>query len=180
MAIKISGTEVISDTKELSNIGSFDATTAKAAYQHMMTKDTLEVGEVERTLDSRELNAYAHNAYTTAVWGFVQSGTARFQAEVRQQAGGASGGMVLYRVRAGETTSVYSGVTSSTTQVTVSTDQAVLPGDYFYSNVTGSAVVQGKNTSYYLGYAQNVRLTLDTDSYYLPGTQEARCRMVAI
>ena len=179
MAIKISGTEVISDASELSNISSFDATTAKAAYQYMLTRDTLEVGDVARTLDSREVGT-SYNPSTTAIWGFAQKGTARFQAEVRSQSGGPAGGMRLYRIRAGETTSVFNGTTSSTTQVNVSSDQSVLPGDYFYAQVTGSAVTQGKNTSYYSGWAQNVRLTLDSDSYYLPTDSESRCRMVAV
>jgi hypothetical protein len=130
----------------------------------LLTDTTLEAGTTTRTIKTAEVTriGIGSSTQTFETWHFMQKGTVRFSFDVKTENAAVACGAILKRKRDGADTTVFSGTTTSTTYTTLTTDQSVLPGDFFYVYVTGGT--SGVN---YLGYVQNTALKTSSSTYYI-------------
>lgn len=159
------------NTKFMTPARTLAAINANANPYAVILNTTIAAGITTRTLKAAEHIRSGLGSYvsTYETWTFIQTGTARFSFEVKAQSGGV-GGAVLRRVRNGVDTTVFTATTTSTSYTTLTTDQSVLPGDFFYVYVTGSSVVVGKSTTNYIGYVRNTSLNTSSSTYYIQTT----------
>jgi hypothetical protein len=163
MAFKLSGTTLIDNSRNLSNIPAIDVQTAQAAFNSIVQKNTLEAGSTVRASRDTEVSKTSAGYVAHSNWAFVQRGEVRFSFEIRNSAtAGANIDCRITRTRNDSNTVVVTQTTTNTTYEAYTSDQTILPGDRFWFEVQG-----GFSRT---GFLRNVRIQTSANTYYIPAS----------
>lgn len=179
MAIKISNTTVIDNSRNLNNIAGADATTISnlgssmttGVIEGLMTTNTIAAGTVGRAQISSHSNQFnSSNNANGFDWAMMQKGTVRISYNVKPEQPGTTAHSWVMRWRRGAWTTLYQyNATNNASYSSNSVDVSVLPGDIVGFRIYGDNYSQGKNNVGSDAQATNIQLGTTSTTYYIPG-----------
>jgi hypothetical protein len=168
MAIKISGTDVIGNSRELLNISSLDDGSMQAVTKALITANTIASGTTIRAGRDTVISKLAPGFIEASRFGTLQKGVINFYFEgLTNNASGPATARIL-RFRDGSSSTILTQSLTSTSYVDYNTDQNVLPGDVYIYQIEGGSFVSGKSTINTTGSIRNMRVRTSSDTYYFP------------
>ena len=161
MAIKISGTDVIGNSRELLNITSTNGSTMEGIVKAIITRDTIASGTTIRAGRDTVISKLSTGYIEASRFGTIQRGVINFYFEgLNTDPSGTQAAARIRRLRNGSTTTILTQSLTSTSYVAYNTDQNVLPGDVFIYQIQGGSGATGR--------IRNMRLRTSAGTYYIP------------
>jgi hypothetical protein len=158
MAIKISGTDVIGNSRELVNITTIDSDTLLSISKGFMVANTIVSGTTIRAGRDTEISKANPGYIEASRFGTLQKGVINFYFEGLTTAGTSTARIL--RFRDGSSSTILTQSLTSTSYVDYNTDQNVLPGDIFIYQIEGGSGV--------IGRIRNMRVRTSSGTYYIP------------
>jgi hypothetical protein len=169
MAIKISGTDVIGNSRELLNITNLDTSSVQLVTKELITSNTIASGTTIRAGRDTVISKLSTGYIEASRFGVLQRGVINFYFEgLNTDTLGTQAAARIQRLRNGSTTTILTQSLTSTSYVAYNTDQNVLPGDVFIYQIQGGSYVSGKGTVTTTGRIRNMRIRTSTGTYYFP------------
>ena len=168
MAIKISGTNVIGNSRELLNISSLDDGSMQAVTKALITANTIASGTTIRAGREGVVSRLGTSFIEASRFGVLQKGSINLFFEGLINDSNGPGEARILRIRDGSTSTILTQSLTTTSYVSYNTNQNVLPGDVYIFQIRGgfiSAKIGGTNTQ---GSIRRMRVRTSSGTYYIP------------
>lgn len=171
MAIKISGTNVIGNSRELLNISSLDVGSMQAVTKALITANTIASGTTIRAGRDTVISRVGASFIEASRFGVLQKGVINFYFEGLTTSTSGAGAASILRARDGSSSTILTQSLTTTSYVAYNTDQNVRPGDIFIYQIRGGSFSSGgKNNTVTdtTGRIRHMRVRTSSGTYYIP------------
>lgn len=176
MAIKVSGTNIMSNARKLQNVASMSQSTRYAFWGNRGLQQGLVWDDgTGRTHHFYDVN-YTRNTeswYNVLAYATPATGTVKFRLSLLTQNASFPGSYRIRRKRNGVISTVASGSVTSTTASNKNHNIAVVAGDMYDIGIFGNSVTSGKTTTNYTTTLNSVTFMGTSASPFYPVTPTA-------